>query len=509
MSITRSIHRGKHSYGNRVALSFGNRQTTYGQLYDEVARCAGALLNLDSSIGGSVGILSLNCDRAIIGFFASMWAGKVPNYLNIRWSLFELSGSVDDFAPSILLVDTTFLEMGLELKQKCGCIEHVILIEDCEIPPPDTASYSALLNTADPIEDRSTGEHEMAFLNYTGGTTGKGKGVIHTHASHTAALSMCIAENLFTQGSVLMVTPLFHISGIGVSDAHLMLGNTLHILPAYDPVNALHVLQEQKIEQAFMIPTMWQMMLHHPDFSSYDLSTLKYLRYGGSPIDETLLMELKAALPTVDFMQIYGQTEGLPISILQDCDHTLEGVKSGRTRSAGAVSYGVEVEIRDPDGLALPSGEVGEIVLRGPMLMQGYLNMPEKTSETLVDGWLLTGDAGFLTADGFLHVVDRIKDMIITGGENVYSAEVEGVIAQLEAVEQCALIGIADEKWGERVHAEVILKAGPSLSEVEIITHCKEFLAGYKVPKSVNFVEEIPLTAVGKVDKVAIREKFN
>ena len=305
-----------------------------------------------------------------------------------------------------------------------------------------------------------------------------------------------------------MTMPLFHISGIAISNAALMVGNTLYILPAYDPVKVLQTLQDNDIEQAFMVPTMWQMLLHHADFANYNLSALRYLRYGGSPIDETLLMELKTALPKVDCMQIYGQTEGLPVSMLHDCDHTAQAVESGRTRSAGTVCYGVELEIRDPEGNALPPGNIGEITFAGPMLMLGYLNMPEKTAETLIDGRLHTGDAGFLTEDGYLHVVDRIKDMIITGGENVYSAEVETVILQLPGVEQCALIGIADEKWGEKVHAEVILKPGDTLSEVDIIAHCKTYLAGYKIPKSVAFVDAIPLTAVGKVDKVAIREKF-
>ncbi|MEH6581367.1 MAG: AMP-binding protein [Halioglobus sp.] len=508
MSATQSIHRGKHMYGDKLALSFADRQTSYSELYEEVSRCAGAFVNLSPSQGGSVGILSLNCDRAIIGFYGAMWAGKVPNYLNIRWSVFELSASVDDFSPSILLVDKMFLPMGLELKTRCPAVEHVILIEEQATLPEGVLNFSDILAEATSIEDQSVGDHEMAFLNYTGGTTGKGKGVIHSHASHAAALGMCIAENLFTRGPTLMTMPLFHISGIGVSNAGLMLGNTLYILPAYDPVAVMETIQGQKILQAFMVPTMWQMLLHHPDFANYDLSSLQYIRYGGSPIDETLLMELKEALPGVDFMQVYGQTEGLPISVLHDCDHTAEGVASGRTRSAGTGCYGIGIEIRDTDSNALPRGEVGEIALSGPPLMLGYLNMPEKTAETLVDGWLITGDAGYLTEDGYLHVVDRIKDMIITGGENVYSAEVESIIMQHPGVEQSALIGIPDDKWGERVHAEVILKDGTSLSEQDVIGHCKNFLAGYKIPKSVAFVHSIPLTAVGKVDKVAIREKF-
>jgi acyl-CoA synthetase (AMP-forming)/AMP-acid ligase II len=508
MSITRSIHRGKHMSGDKIALSFADRQTSYSELYEEVARCAGAFVKLDPSAGGSVGILCLNSDRAIIGFYGAMWAGKVPNYLNIRWSVFELSASVDDFAPAILLVDKMFLEIGLELKARCSSVEHVILVEEQDNLPLGILSYTELLADATPINDQSVDKHEMAFLNYTGGTTGKGKGVMHSHASHTATISMCVAENLFTRGRTLMTMPLFHISGIAISNAGLMVGNPLYILPAYDPVRVLETIQEKKIEQAFMVPTMWQMLLHHPDFCEYDLSSLRYLRYGGSPIDESLLMELKSALPSVDFMQVYGQTEGLPVSLLYDCDHAAQGVASGRTQSAGTPCYGMEIEIRDPDGSALPFDEVGEIALSGPPLMLGYLNMPEKTAETLVDGWLVTGDAGYLTEDGYLRVVDRIKDMIITGGENVYSAEVETVIKQHSGVEQCALVGIPDDKWGEKVHAEVILKPGSALCEEEVIAHCKNFLAGYKIPKSVNFVDTIPLTAVGKVDKVAIRNKF-
>ena len=509
MSITRGIHRGKHMTGEQIALSFADRQTSYSELYEEVARCAGSFVKLDPYAGGSVGILCLNCDRAIIGFYGAMWAGKVPNYLNIRWSVFELSASVDDFAPTILLVDKMFLEIGLELKARCSSVEHVILVEEQDSVPLGILSYTDLLANAAPINDQSVDDHEMAFLNYTGGTTGKGKGVIHSHASHTATISMCLAENLFTRGRTLMTMPLFHISGIGISNASLMLGSPLYILPAYDPIKVLETIQEKKIEQAFMVPTMWQMLLHHPNFSEYDLSSLRYLRYGGSPIDESLLMELKAALPGVDFMQVYGQTEGLPISVLYDCDHTAQGVAAGRTLSAGTPCYGMAIEIRGPAGNALPFGEVGEIAVSGPPLMLGYLNMPEKTAETVADGWLVTGDAGYLTEDGYLRVVDRIKDMIITGGENVYSAEVETVIKQLSAVEQCALVGIADDKWGERVHAEVILKPDNALCEEQLIAHCKKFLAGYKIPKSVAFVDTIPLTAVGKVDKVAIRNAFN
>ena len=254
-----------------------------------------------------------------------------------------------------------------------------------------------------------------------------------------------------------------------------------------------------------MVPTMWQLLLHHPNFENTDLSSLKYARYGGSPMDETVLLSLKEKLPWVEFMQTYGQTEGVPATFLHDFDHSQVSAAAGKTRSVGRTAYGVEVEIRNTEGMALPAGEIGEITLRGPHLMLGYLNNEEETRKALRDGWLYTGDAGYFSEEGYLFLVDRLKDMIISGGENVYSVEVESALNQHDAVAQCAVVGLPDKKWGERVHAEVVLHPGTDIKAEELMDFCREYLAGYKLPRSINFVELIPLTAVGKVDKVTIR----
>jgi acyl-CoA synthetase (AMP-forming)/AMP-acid ligase II len=267
----------------------------------------------------------------------------------------------------------------------------------------------------------------------------------------------------------------------------------------------MQTVQEKKIVQALLIPTMLQMLVSHPDLDQYDLTSLRYIRYGASPIDQALLNSVQEKLPWADLMQVYGQTECVPATFLYNFDHGETGIASGRTRSAGTPCLGVEIVIRDEEEKPLPRGEIGEITMRSSSVMKGYLNMPEQTGKALRDGWIYTGDAGYLSEDDFLYVVDRIKDMIVTGGENVYSAEVENAIAQHEAVAQCAVVGLSDEKWGEKVHAEVILKPGASLSGEEMEAFCREYLAGYKIPKSFQFVDAIPLTAVGKVDKVAIR----
>jgi long-chain acyl-CoA synthetase len=505
MSITQLIHRGKNMYAERTAFVYRERETSFLELHDRVARTASVLRELDPSDGACLGILSAASDLAITSFFGASWAGIVPNYLNIRWSEYELSGSIDDFQPRILVVDDMFLEMGLSLQQRCDCVEHVLYIGEREELPQPAISYSRLYASAAALEDSSGDVDDLAYINYTGGTTGKGKGVMITHRGHFASLLACAGEGFVTNGATLMALPLFHVSGIMMTNSSVMMGNTLHILPAFDPVKVMQTVQDKKIVQALLIPTMLQMLVSHPDFDQYDLTSLRHIRYGASPIDQVLLDTVQEKLPWADLMQVYGQTECVPATFLYNFDHGEAGAASGRTRSAGTPCLGVEIVIRDEQGNALPRGEIGEITMRSSFVMKGYLNMPEQTAKALRDGWIYTGDAGYLSEDDFLYVVDRIKDMIVTGGENVYSAEVENAIAQHEAVAQCAVVGLSDEKWGEKVHAEVILKPGASLSGEEMEAFCREYLAGYKIPKSFQFVDAIPLTAVGKVDKVAIR----
>ena len=505
MSITQFIHRGKNMYGERTAFVDGQRETSYIELHERVARTAAILRDLDAAEDARLGILSAASDLAIASFFAGSWAGMVPNYLNNRWSEHELSGSVDDFGPRVLVVDDLSLDMGLALQRRCDCVEHVLYIGAKENPPSPALSYSALYESAKAIEDRSGDIDGLAYVNYTGGTTGKGKGVMISHRCHFAAMNTMSAEGFITSGDTLMALPLFHISGIAMSNSAIMLGNTLHILPAFDPLNVMQTVQDKKIEQALLIPTMLQMVVNHPRFEEFDLTSLRYIRYGASPIDQALLMDVKKKLPHADLMQVYGQTECVPATFLYNRDHGEAGISSGRTRSAGTPCLGVEIVIRDEQEQPLPRGEIGEITMRSSFVMEGYLNMPEQTAVALRDGWIYTGDAGYMTDDDFLHVVDRIKDMIVSGGENIYSAEVENAISLHESVVQCAVVGLGDEKWGEKVHAEVVLKPGANLSDTELVEFCRNYLAGYKVPKSFCVVEAIPLTAVGKVDKVAIR----
>ncbi|WP_281645715.1 AMP-binding protein [Parendozoicomonas sp. Alg238-R29] len=508
MSLTECLHRGVSMYGEKKALVFEDRTTTYTELHHIVSKFAGALTNLGLERESRIGILTLNCDRAISCFYGASWGGFIPNYLNMRWSAHELAASIEDCSASVLVVDDIFLPMGIALKKLCPSIKALIYVGESNDIDADVLSFNELIEKAEAIEDQSGGGSDIAFLNYTGGTTGKGKGVAHSHRAHISGMTVVMAERLFLRGTTCLAVPLFHIGGISVCSANLLAGNTIVVSARFEPDVILQLITRHYVEHMFMVPTMLKMLIEQPTFHDQDMTCLRHIAYGASPIDETLLQNLQEKMPWASFMQIYGQTECVPAAFLHNCDHTEKGRSLGRTRSAGRACLGVDIEIRNQDGEPLPAGEIGEIALRSEHRMVKYWNNPEQTSEAMKGEWLLTGDAGYLSEDGYLHIVDRVKDMIISGGENIYSLEVENVICLHTAVAQCAVVGLPDKKWGEVVHAEIVLKPGIEINESELTSHCRKYLGGYKIARSMKFVSEIPVTAVGKIDKVAIRNRY-
>ncbi len=508
MSITQCIHRGNNLHPNKPALVDAGQVTTYGELYNQVRSCAAVLSQGEIQAQDRVCILAVNCIPAVVGFYGAAWAGLIPNYLNHRWSLEELTASINDCTPSVLMVDDNFLPAGLELMQRCHSIKRLLYIGKDTACPAGAEHYSSLARSAEPLPDRSGDNDQTALINYTGGTTGKGKGVVLSHASHISAVNVTIAEQFFVPVNTLVVIPLFHISGILTLGASLALGNTAYLLPAFDPERIFKLVESDGVELVFLVPTMIKMLLGHPGFDQHDLSNLKHVRYGGSPIDEALLQQIKERMPHVKLAQVYGQTEGAPATFLHPQDHGIANPEHTRTRSAGAPVYGTEIQIHDLDGVPLGPDQIGQVAVKSPLLMTGYWNNPEETAMTLKNGWLITGDAGYLSEDGYLYLVDRVKDMIITGGENVYSSEVENAICSIPGVSQCAVIGIKDDTWGEKVHAEVVLTPDSTLTEEDIMEASRQMLAGYKVARSINIVENLPLTAVGKIDKVRLRNQI-
>jgi acyl-CoA synthetase (AMP-forming)/AMP-acid ligase II len=290
----------------------------------------------------------------------------------------------------------------------------------------------------------------------------------------------------------------------------LMRGSTHVIVPTFDPINVLKTMAAERITDCVLVPTMIQMLVDHPSRSAHDISSVRRMIYGASPIDESLLDRALEAFPQAAFFQGYGMTELSPLAaVLAPEFHSREHRASGKLRSAGRATLCAELRVLDEADQSVPAGTVGEIAVRSPCAMQGYLNKPEETAAALKNGWMHTGDGGYLDADGFLYVVDRLKDMIVTGGENVFSIEVENALLKHPSIAACAVIGVPDADWGERVHAVIVLRTGTETIELNVIReHARQYIASYKCPRSIEVRSTLPLSAAGKVLKKTLREPY-
>lgn len=511
MYLTQSVHRAAAMTPGNVATICGPRIRNWAELKDRVSRLAGALCGLGVGKGDRVAILSLNSDRYLEACFAVWWADAVVVPMNTRWSVAEHIYSIEDAGASLLFIDDAFLAAGIAVRDACPQIAHTIHMGDAETPEGCRA-YEALIAAGSAVEDARRGGDELAGIFYTGGTTGFPKGVMLSHkALWSSSLSVGAGTSAFNPDMrYLHAAPMFHLADFAMSTATSIYGGSHVFMPSFEPLSFLKLMEEHRASYALLVPTMIRMLLDCPAFDDHDLSSWTGLFYGASPMPEALLREALERLPGVAFTQGYGQTELAPIATLLGPEwHVLEGPNAGRLRSAGRAGLCVELRVVDPDGNELPRGEVGEVAVRGPNTMLGYWNKPEQTAATLVDGWVLTGDGGYMDEEGFLYIVDRLKDMIVSGGENVFSAEVENAIMQHGAVAECAVIGVPDPQWGERVHAVVVPKAGREIAPSEIAPHCKALIAGYKCPRSVDVRHEpLPKSAAGKILKTDLRRPY-
>jgi long-chain acyl-CoA synthetase len=493
---------------HRTATICQGRRRTWQEVGDRVPRLAGALRALGIADGAFVAALAMNSDRYIELFFAVPWAGGAFAPLNIRWSVAENDYALTDSKASVLFVDEHFLDQALALKQRLSWLQTLVWMG--EGPCPDgLLDYETLLAGTPALPDANRAGEDLWVIFYTGGTTAHPKGVMMSHRGLFVATMGYLAwlpdvEDL----SFAYVAGYFHFAGASALLYITMAGGTHVPLPKFDPLLVMQAIQDHQVTNAVLVPTMINMLLSHPDFDKYDLSSLRTCVYGGSPMPEALITQAMKRLPTWRFFQVFGMTEtGGFATILRWRDHLTEGPKAKRLRSAGQPAFGNEVKIVLPDGRTAPPDVLGEIVVRSDMLMSGYFNNPEATAAVLKDGWMHTGDAGTMDEDGFVYVADRIKDMIVTGGENVYSIEVERVLFLHPAVREAAVIGVPSERWGEQVHAVVVLKDGASVTEAELDAHCRAHIGGYKVPRSYEFRREpLPVTPVGKVRKNVLRD---
>jgi acyl-CoA synthetase (AMP-forming)/AMP-acid ligase II len=451
----------------------------------------------------------LNSDRYLEYYMAVWWAGGAVNPINIRWSAPEIVYSLDDCDTGTLIVDDHFQALVPTLRERSQSLHNVIHVGD-GTPAPQVLSYEALLADAEPVDDALRRDDDLAGVFYTGGTTGDPKGVMLSHANLLSnAIAGLTEVPMPSEWNILHVAPLFHLAAMSLVIRAFVRGVAHVVVPAFNPLSVIQAIEAERVASTLLIPTMIQMVVDHPRLQEHDLSNLRQILYGGSAISEALLDRAFAAFPGVEFAQGYGMTELSPsVTFLLGHCHTPHGRSAGRLRSAGQAICGIDVRIFDRNDREVPPGTVGEIVSRGPGMMLGYWNKPELTAEALRGGWMHTGDAGYLDEEGYLYVVDRIKDMIVTGGENVYSAEVENALSSHPAVAACAVLGIPDDKWGEAVHAVVVLKVGASATEEEIRLHCRALIAGYKCPRSIEFRDSLPLSGAGKLLKFKLREEY-
>jgi acyl-CoA synthetase (AMP-forming)/AMP-acid ligase II len=503
MQLTQGLHRSLQTTPERIATVFGTRERTFEEQADRVARLAAALLALGTGTGDRVGILALNSDRYAEYLLAVPWAGGVLNPVNIRWSVAEIAYSLNDSGTCGLLVDDVFAPIGEELRKSCPGLKWLIYCGEHSVPT-GMVGYEELISAHPPAPDARRCGDDLAGLFYTGGTTGFPKGVMLSHRNIvTSALGSLATRQGVQGGSVLLhAAPMFHVAGLFGWVAQALTGGVHVIVPAFKPDAVLAAIRDHGVTDVVLVPTMIQMLVDDPAMGEYNTSSLRDILYGGSPISEALLTRAMRLLPEVRFTQVYGMTEAAPVvSLLWHQDH------HGRLlKSAGRVAPHGEVEVIDESGKPAPTGAVGEICVRGDHVTCGYWNRPDETAAVLVDGWYRTGDAGYLDASGFLYVVDRVKDMIITGGENVYGAEVENALGSHPSVAACAVIGLPSDQWGEAVHAVVVPAPGTNIDPDELQKHVRAQLAGYKVPRSVEVVEQLPLSAVGKVLKRQLRD---
>jgi long-chain acyl-CoA synthetase len=509
MNITHGLRRALQINPTGLATVFGGRRRNWQEIGERVSQLAAGIRALGANPGDRVAILSLNSDRYLELYLATAWAGAVIVPLNIRWSTLENEDAMRDCRAQVLFVDKAFAATGAALANALPGLK--LVFADDGDAPAGTESYEALLLRSQPIPDAMRVGADLAGIFYTGGTTGRSKGVMLSHGNLIADAMNAIGEGLFPSSSVyLHAAPMFHLANGAAMYSLLLNGGSNVIIQSFTPEGVMAAFQNERATDVLLVPTMIQMLVDHPALGSYDLSSVKNIIYGASPISEAVLGRAIAALPNVQFTQAYGMTELSPIAtILHWHEHIGDSRAKGRHRGAGRAAIGCEVRIVDGDDKPLPVGAVGEIAVRGDNVMMGYWERPEETAKAVIDGWMHTGDGGYMDEDGFIYVVDRVKDMIISGGENVYSVEVENAIAQHPAVAQCAVIGIPSERWGEQVHAVVVTKGNATVSAAELIEFSKTLIAGYKCPRSVDISENpLPLSGAGKVLKRELRKPF-
>jgi len=490
-------------------IEFGDRRMSYAEADSAANRFANALIAAGLAPGDRFTFLSKNCIEYALMYFAASKAGVVPVPLNYRLAPPEWAYIVGDSESRLLFARDEFVAAIASARDDLPKVERWIAIG---ADTPDWESFDAFIGDCDASHPQRDVTPEMdLYQMYTSGTTGRPKGAVLSQACVCANIGQAsTAIERHGDERVLIVAPLYHAAAALISFVSVQRGDMLYLQEDFDPAEVVRALSEERIASTLLVPAMIQFcLLAVPDAAERNYDDLRLIVYGASAIAESTLRDAIDAFGC-GFVQAYGMTEtsaGATMLSIEDHELALRS-KPELLASAGRPLVGTEVRIVDEAGVPLPTGQIGEIAVRGPQLMRGYWNLPDATREALRDGWLHTGDAGMLDEDGYLYIKDRTKDMIITGGENVYPREIEDVLLQHPSIADAAAIGVPDDTWGEAVKAVVVLREHENVDESEIIGFCRERLAPYKCPRSVDFTQMLPRNPTGKVLKRALREPY-
>ena len=499
---------------DRTAIVFEGRRITYAELQERVNRLANAMAELGVGRGDRVAVLQVNCNKHVEACFATAKLDAVYVPLNFRVRADELAYVLNKSGPKLLMAGPRYAELVRSIEDGLASELSFVSLEE---PVEGWRLYDDLIGSASDEErfPEADGD-DLSMVLFTAGTTGQPKGVMLSHESFSSYIlsSVSPADPDVEERNILTV-PLYHVAGVQAVMAAMFGGRTLIVQSQFEPKEWMELVERERANRAMVVPTMLKMLMDHPDFHTHDLSSLEVMTYGAAPMPLEVIKRAINEFPGVHFVNAFGQTEtASTITMLPPEDHVLEGPPEEvekrllRLSSIGKPLDDVEVRIVDEDGEDVAQGDVGEIVARGARLMKGYWNMAEATAETLRGGWLHTGDLAYMDEDGYIFPAGRARDFIKRGGEMVSPQEVENVLHSHPAIDEAAIIGVPDTKWGERVRAVVVIKEGSEVTEEELVEHCRGRLASYKKPESVVFVTELPRNPLGKVLKRVLREEY-
>jgi len=512
MNIAQGLAHAKKVSGTRQAIACGETRYTWEEFDQRTDALARGLASLGVVRGDRVAVLMLNCHRYLELYYACARMGAVIVPLNIRLARPEIVFILNDSESKVLIVDSTFAPHA-NGRDTFPTVEGIVFCG--EETPEGMINYDDVISKGTHMQesvDQEMEDDDLAGLFYTGGTTGRAKGVMLSHKNIMAnAINGIIAINFTSHDRWLHAAPMFHLADLGATFGLSMLGACHVFIPMFQPEQVLQVIQKEQVTVTVLVPTMINALLNHSEVDKYNLSSLRRLVYGASPMPVELLKQGLQKWGKI-FMQGYGMTETSPLlTVLDAADHILDGTPEQvrRLSSCGKEILGVDVRVVNIEGDNVHAGEIGEIIASGPNVMMGYWHMPEATSAAIFEGWMHTGDLATVDHENYIYIVDRAKDMIISGGENVYSVEVENALYTHPAVLEAAVIGIPDDTWGEAVHAVVVCKPGMQVTSDELIEHTHALIAGYKVPRSVEFSQDaLPKSGAGKILKRDLRDKF-